>query len=282
MDASMNEMAHATHLGIKYWSYHDEKLPVLILIHGFTGSHKGFMYLEPLLANYHLIIPDLPGFGESDLPDAQQWSIDALADMLNTFVESLNLSEPPHILGHSMGGLVVSSMVARHPDLYHDIVLISPVPTAIRRNDSRAPGAVLGALQYRIAAKTGRLGSKLMTSKTISRFATDLMTRTSDRERKAAIREHHFENLDFISSIHFYEKLYHDINRQGSIDHAQALQKKRILIITGDQDNVTPLREEKRLAESIQPEKFVVIPRVGHLIHYERPEEAAEAIHAFL
>ena len=267
---------------INYMTYHDDKKPTIVLIHGFTGSHKGFQYLEPLLGDYRLIIPDLPGFGTSDLLAKNDWSVEGIARALNAFIASLALSESPAIIGHSMGGLVVSCMVDQSPDLYSDVILISPVPTAIRRNDSRAPGAVLGALQYRIGATAGRVGHKLVTSRTISRLSTLLMTRTTDAERKKAITMHHFENLDFISSIHFYEKLYHDINRRGAIDYAAALSRKHLLLVAGDDDNVTPLGEEKKLAEAIRPTSFVVIPDVGHLIHYEKAPEAADAITAFL
>lgn len=276
------KIAHLGGNDIKYWEHHTVKQPTIVMIHGFTGSHKGFIYLEPLLEDLHLIVPDLPGFGESDLHDEKDWNIEGIARILNEFVKSLGLDTPPVILGHSMGGLVVSAMVAQAPKLYADVILISPVPTAIRRNDSRAPGAVLGALQYRIGAKTGRAGKKLVTSRTISRLATQLMTRTSDRERKRAIIEHHYENLGFISSIHFYQKLYRNINRRGAIEHAAALLPKRVLLIAGARDNITPLPEEQKLADAINPEQFVVIENVGHLIHYEKPREAAEAIKAFL
>ena len=144
---------------INYMTYHDDKKPTIVLIHGFTGSHKGFQYLEPLLGDYRLIIPDLPGFGTSDLLAKNDWSVEGIARALNAFIASLALSESPAIIGHSMGGLVVSCMVDQSPDLYSDVILISPVPTAIRRNDSRAPGAVLGALQYRIGARPAELGA---------------------------------------------------------------------------------------------------------------------------
>ena len=278
----MQHEAAITHGKIQYWTHHDEQPDTIVMIHGFTGSHKGFNQLTPLLKDYRLIIPDLPGFGISDLPAEEYWSIHCLSKVLNDFTRSLNLEKPPVIFGHSMGGLVVSAMVDHDPTLFDDVILMSPVPTAVRRRDSRSPGAVLGALQYRIGAATGRAGDRLVRSKQIARFTTKLMARSRDPEMTQFIIDNHLENLDYISSLHFYKNLYRDINRHGAIDYADILQTKSVALIVGDKDNVTPLKEEEKLRRAINPEAYAVIPNVGHLIHYEKAAEAAEIIRAFL
>lgn len=270
-------------LRVKYWEYHPDAPTTMVLIHGFTGSHEGFKYIVEQLPDIHFIVPDLPGFGVSDLPERADWTIDGLARLANDFVEALHLEPAPHILGHSMGGLVVSSMIYQQPDLYDSrVVLISPVPTAIRRNDARRPGAILGTLQYRLGHRTGRVGDKLVKSRTVSRALTRLMLHTSDRELRRAIYDHHFKNLDYISDIDFYSRLYTDINRSGSIHYASELSKKHILLLAGDKDSVTPLPEMKKFAMAVNPDTFTIIPDVGHLIHYEKAAEAAEAIRQFL
>lgn len=268
---------------IHYWTYHPDATQTMVLVHGFTGSHEGFQYLIPLLPHIRFIVPDLPGFGQSDLPSRDDWSIDALARLTNDFVEALALPKPPHILGHSMGGLVVSSMIYQNPTLYSDhVVLISPVPSAIRRNDARRPGAILGALQYRLGHRTGRVGHKLVKSRTISRALTAFLIKTTDKQLRAEIYQHHFKNLDYISDIEFYSKLYTDINRSGASHYADSLRHKKILLLAGDKDTVTPLTEIKKFAQLVQPAQFHVIPNVSHLIHYERAPEAASFIGPFL
>lgn len=251
------------------------------MIHGFTGSHEGFQYIEPLLGDYRLIVPDLPGFGESTI-GRDDWSIQNIARLLNQFVEQLGLDNPPHILGHSMGGLVVAAMIDQAPNLYNDVVLVAPVPTAIRANDSRRPGAILGALQYTVGHRAKRLGPRIVKSRTISRAVTNLIMTTSDRELKSKIHSHHFKNLDYISSIEFYSQLHHDINRQGAIDYAEKLREKNVLLIIGESDNVTPVAEQQKLSNAIKPAKVDVIPGVGHLAHYETPEIIADSVTAFL
>ncbi len=268
---------------VNYWTYHENAKTKMVLIHGFTGSHEGFQYLIPLLPDICFIVPDLPGFGSSELPAKDDWIIDAIARLTNEFVKSLNITPKPHILGHSMGGLVVSSMLAQAPGLYHKkAVLVSPVPTPIGSNDSRRGGAILAALQYGLGYRIPKAGNALVKSKTISRAVTNLITTTSDRQLRSAIHEHHFKNLNYISSIEFYSKLHHDINRRGAIAYANALQDFEILLITGDADSVTPIGHMRKLAAAIKPKEFIVLPGVGHLIHYEKPNEIAMAIQNFI
>lgn len=278
MEASLSLPNDTT---ISYWTYHPEATTTMILIHGFTGSHNGFQYIIPLLPSIRFIVPDLPGFGKSTL-NQQDWSIDAVAERLNEFVEQLSLNKP-HILGHSMGGLVVSSMLDQAPNLYNKrVVLLSPVPTAIRRNDSRRIGAILGALQYKLGYKVPIYGEKLVKSHRISKTATKLIMTTTDREIQHAIHSHHLANLKCISSIEFYSHLHRDINRQGSIDHADVLRELDVLLISGGKDNVTPLSEMQTFANAIQPEEFIILPGIGHLAHYEKPRDVAEAIEQFI
>ena len=72
----------------------DPKKPTLLLLHGFPTSSHMFRGLIPLLANdYHLIAPDLPGYGLSDAPDRANFSytFDHLAEIIGDFVEQIGL-----------------------------------------------------------------------------------------------------------------------------------------------------------------------------------------------
>lgn len=69
--------------------------PTLLLVHGFAASSHQFRELLPLLADkFHLIAPDLPGFGFTEIPEQRQYrySFDALAETLAGFVDALELT----------------------------------------------------------------------------------------------------------------------------------------------------------------------------------------------
>lgn len=64
--------------------------PKLLLLHGFPSSSHMFRDLIPLLADrYHIIAPDLPGFGQSDMPPREQfkYSFDNIAAVIDRFTE---------------------------------------------------------------------------------------------------------------------------------------------------------------------------------------------------
>lgn len=68
--------------------------PTLLLLHGFPSSSHQFRQLIPLLsAHFHIIAPDLPGFGFTEVPAEREYAytFDALAETLGHFVETLGL-----------------------------------------------------------------------------------------------------------------------------------------------------------------------------------------------
>ena len=68
--------------------------PTILLLHGFPTSSHMFRDLIPLLAdNYHLVAPDLPGFGFSDAPDRKefQYTFENLAKSIDRFTQTIGL-----------------------------------------------------------------------------------------------------------------------------------------------------------------------------------------------
>lgn len=68
--------------------------PTLLLLHGYPSSSHQFRQLIPLLADkFHLVAPDMPGFGFTEVPVARQYrySFDALGKTLTEFVDVLGL-----------------------------------------------------------------------------------------------------------------------------------------------------------------------------------------------
>ena len=92
--------------------------PTVLLLHGFPSSSHMFRDLIPLLADeFHLVAPDLPSFGKSDMPkpDKFDYTFDHLADVIDRFTEVLGLDRFA-IYVFDYGAPVGFRIAARHPD----------------------------------------------------------------------------------------------------------------------------------------------------------------------
>ncbi len=86
--------AYANGVNIFYREAGDALHPTLLLLHGFPTSSHMFRNLIPQLADrFHIVAPDLPGFGFSDAPDRAQfkYTFDHLTQVIEHFTETVGL-----------------------------------------------------------------------------------------------------------------------------------------------------------------------------------------------
>jgi pimeloyl-ACP methyl ester carboxylesterase len=96
----------------------DPRKPHVLLLHGFPTSSHMFRTLIPELASdYHVIAPDLPGFGLSDAPshDAFAYTFDHLAQLIGDFIERMGLTKFAMYI-FDYGAPVGLRVALRYPD----------------------------------------------------------------------------------------------------------------------------------------------------------------------
>lgn len=96
---------------------------VILMLHGWPADSTHYSEVAPKLAQagWRVIVPDMPGWGETSEPP-QAWNVNDYMRWVQSFVESLRL--PPFLLfGHSFGGRVAIKYVISHPYQVRAIVL---------------------------------------------------------------------------------------------------------------------------------------------------------------
>ncbi|MBC1646482.1 2-succinyl-6-hydroxy-2,4-cyclohexadiene-1-carboxylate synthase [Listeria welshimeri] len=103
--------------------------PVLLMLHGFTGSNKTFQEsITHLEEHFSIVAPDLLGHGKTDSPDEiARYSIERIVEDIVTILQELKIMQC-FVLGYSMGGRVATAFASAHPEMVRGLILVSSSP----------------------------------------------------------------------------------------------------------------------------------------------------------
>ncbi len=261
-----------------YWVYGDENAPTIIAVHGFRGEHHGLEPVVAYLPDYRVIMPDLPGFGETPPIPGREHNLDAYVDWLTAFVAAV--APGSIILGHSFGSIVTSTAVAGGLETPR-LILVNPIGAPALAGP-RGIMTRLAVFYYWVGARLPKpMGDALLRSKLIVRVMSITMLKSKDKTIRAFVHDQHdryfsrFADRDVLHEA-FVTSVSHDVSQVAT----------RLLVptllIAAEKDDITPIEAERVLAQRIPRATLVEIPAVGHLIHYETPRQAATAIDDFL
>lgn len=119
------------------WVYYEggkAGAPTLVLLHGYMGSKETWLPMAPYLtSNFHVIIPDLPGWGRSSRIANADYGYPAQAKRLGGFVQALHLGGIA-LAGHSMGGAIAGLYASQHPQDVGALILIDSAGAPFKDN----------------------------------------------------------------------------------------------------------------------------------------------------
>lgn len=265
-----------------YWVYGDDTVsgdaPALIAVHGFRGEHHGLEPVVAYLPGMRVIMPDLPGFGETPPLPGRTHDIEAYASWLRAF--AAEVAPGAVILGHSFGSIVAAAAVAgglATPRL----ILVNPIG-APALEGPKGVMTRLAILYYALGARLPRaLGTALLRNPLIVRVMSMAMAKTKDPSLRRFVHDQHdtyfsrFADRDVLKDA-FVASVSHDVR-----EYAASI-RVPVLLVAAQRDDITPIEAERRLVRLFPDAQLVEIAHVGHLIHYETPAEAAGAIERFL
>ncbi|SNT02080.1 Pimeloyl-ACP methyl ester carboxylesterase [Geodermatophilus saharensis] len=236
--------------------------PVVVLVHGWPDSWFSWSRVLPHLdPRLHAVAHSQRGFGDSDHP-ATGYDLDAFADDVVALCDVLGVGRA-HLVGHSFGTFVVRRAAQEHPDRVDRMVLMG---AADRMGDGlvREVRSAIADLPDPVPVEFARE----FQAGTVHRpLPPDFFDAIVAESRKAPA--HVFRDV--------WEGLAHsrDRDRLGDVTAPT-------LVLWGEADALFDRGQEDRLVAALPDARLRVYPDTGHCPNWERPEDVAADVNAFL
>jgi pimeloyl-ACP methyl ester carboxylesterase len=263
----------------RIWTYGaDDAARTVVFLHGLRGDHHG---LEPIVAHLpgvRVLVPDLPGFGEStplpgdahDIAGYAAWARDLL-DVVGGEVV---------LAGHSFGSIVAAAAVAQGARA-SGLVLVNPIATSALAGPRRGMTR-LTVLYHRLAAAVPeRAGTALLRNPAITRVASVAMVTTPDRALRGWIHAEHGRYFSGFADRRVLLEAFHASIGHDVAEFAAAVGVPTLLV-AAERDDIAPPESQRALVHRFADARLVMVPGTGHLAHYEAPAAVAAAISGFL
>lgn len=242
----------------------------LLLLNGIMMSTKSW---SPFLSAFQnggnrLILVDLLDQGESD-PMEGPFELALQADMLSELLDELRIASSA-VFGTSYGGEVALNLAVKYPGKVSKLVLANTVAKT---------NAWLKEIGEAWNLAAGNPQAYYSTTIPVI-YSPDFYDRRADwmGRRKELLTKTAFANPDFLARMVRLTRSAesHDVrDRLGEISCP-------VMIISTDQDHITPIEEQVFLREHIRNAKHVILPKTGHAAFYERPDLFVSVMMGFI
>lgn len=258
---------------VKYWRTERDSAETVLFLHGLGGDRGGLADLAAALPDVNIVVPDLPGYGEST-PMSVPHTLANYALAVEDLRAELGLGRC-HLLGHSLGASIALAHAGVHSSALRSLCLLNPV------SNSDTFTGVLGKLYYRIAAALPTRAARFWLTSKLAVYASNaFVITTKDRALRRRIMELDFENYRRASVsamvesfLSYYETPFPALAAAVSVP---------ALLVAGGRDGVAPTASVAALAAAMPAGKLATVPTGGHLLPMELPAETAVLVNDFL
>jgi pimeloyl-ACP methyl ester carboxylesterase len=240
----------------------------LVLVHGFGGDKDNWTRMaRHLTPHYRVMIPDLPGYGESSSPPDADYRIADGVTRLHDFVAALGLRRA-HFGGNSMGGHIVAAYAAQYPNEVGSLWLI-------------ANAGVLSAPQSELRARIARGEANVLAASTPEQYRA-LMGFVMSRpppipDRLLDVMAAKAVAVSALRARQFAQIVDPPVAVEGVIQGLPI----PVHILWGDQDRLLHVGAVEILRGLLPQSSSTILPGIGHVPMIEAPEESARDYLAF-
>lgn len=238
----------------------------LVLLHGFCETHEIWTGIAGRLSDtYRILMPDLPGFGQT-APALASFSLEDIAKILQEWLVHIGIDRCI-MIGHSLGGYITLAMADSYRELMAGMGLFNSSAYA----DS--PGKKEN--RDKLIEFIGREGVPPF----IKTFIPSLF--------------YHEKSGQFAQVIERLKALGEKTPAEAVTGYAAAMKMRpdrsdllarnrdNVLLIAGEHDQNVPLEQSKAMASMLNPRHVHILPDTAHMAMYEQPAMSAGAIRDF-
>lgn len=254
-----------------HWVYLDGgKGETILFLHGFGAEKDRWgTFLPAFSKSYRLIVPDLPGFGESSRIASARFDIPSQVKRLSKFVEAIGLDRF-HVVGISMGGYISAYYASEHSEKVMSLCLMDAAGV-----DSRIPSHLLQQHE-----KDGKVPFLYRTTDEFN----DLMRLLFYRPPWLPGRFKDYMVQQGDRDYDFREKILRDMVEGGMnlLESRLPRIQARTLIIWGANDRIVHVSSVEKFQEGLRNHHTVILEHCGHIPYFEKAKETRRAYRRFL
>jgi 3-oxoadipate enol-lactonase len=240
-------------------------LPV-VLLHAFPLNRSMWEpQIAALFGECRCIAPDLRGFGDS--PKSGPYTMDRHADDVAALLDALQI-EKAVVVGLSMGGYVALAMWRKHRHRIRALVLADTRATADTDEAKQKREDLIG-----VARRDGPSG--------VAEKQITGLTGRSTREKQPEL----INRIQTVMSGETVEGIVGALEAMRARPDSTPLLSEidvPTLVVVGEEDVITPVKEARAMAAMIRGSRLEVIPEAGHLSNLERPAAFNAALSDFV